>query len=248
MSINQGPNTDMTIGFGTNSKTNDIDNTSPSYSLMSGKPIGTQQFEGLYSSPQHNGSQVVTVPGLHTATDISYSDDMKDENNLNFSDIGSSIYDAGKYVLEQTGLISKDKKTETKPTEIKPTENKPLETKPIEQSLSNKPKITDQNSKQIAALQQFFKSDIVRNFIGEIYNGNVDGVINSNVKNIASKIENKLEDIVNTDLVYGIVLYTTPDDIKLAIEKANEYQKTKKVAFILNKDDRLISLYNILKK
>ena len=244
----------MAVGFGTNTKTNDSDNTSPPYSQMSGKPIGTQTFQGLYDNPQHNGSQVITVPGLHTATDVSYNKDHmnSDENDLSFSDItgaisgaGQAVYDAGKSALQQAGIISKDKPADVKPTT--PSSTKPTEVKPTTPSVKV-PKITDQNAKQIAAMQEFFKTDIVKNFIGTSYNGNVDGVVNSNVRKIAGQIEDKLEDIVGTNMVHGLVLYTTPDDVKEAIQKALEYKSTKKVAFVLNTDDRILSLYNHLKK
>ena len=77
----------------------------------------------------------------------------------------------------------------------------------------------------ISNIQSYLKdNNDIDELIGEKYNGPVDGKINDELKQVASKLELAISKIINKN-VGKIVLNTTANDLNLAIKNVLAYKK-----------------------
>lgn len=109
------------------------------------------------------------------------------------------------------------------------------------------PKDISMADDKVKELQIYFAnpSQLVKSFAPEAkYTGEIDGKINSDLKNIAKLIESALSELLESDKVKGIILNTNPEDIEDALSQADEYRKTTKVA--MTRDERIYQLSKIL--
>jgi hypothetical protein len=82
--------------------------------------------------------------------------------------------------------------------------------------------IAPQND-QIKDIQNYLKSDDINNLLGEKYNGEIDGTINNELKQIAKLLELTIFKITNKN-IDGLLLKTNANDIKKSIKLITAYK------------------------
>lgn len=115
---------------------------------------------------------------------------------------------------------------------------------------NDKPK--EMNKDQIKEIQEYLKNpdNDLKTLLQEKYDGEVNGLVSDDLKSIARSLEKSIYKVIDED-VDGMILNTTLDDIKAAVNKVAAYKrylnKNDKVAK-MTLDDRFIKLSKILYK
>lgn len=108
--------------------------------------------------------------------------------------------------------------------------------------------VSDKSSKKdkIIELQEYLSNpdELLHSFIGD-NDIDVNGELDEKTLNVIDKLEDELEQLLETASIKGTVAYSSTSDIKKALKTASQYRFHKQ-AKITAKDDRMFKLAKII--